>query len=163
SSSAAAICTTASAARTRPPRPTARLPAPIASTSETRVACQAGATPLASAARHVSASANAVSRQSTASTMPAGIVPAGTSDGPARPGRRPPGAPARQREQQAFGQQLPNDAAPAAADRGADGELARPSEASRKQQVRDVRARHQQDEHDAGAEHERRAPERVAD
>ena len=49
-------------------------------------------------------------------------------------------------EQQALGQRLPEDVPPSRADRGADGDLARPRRGPRQQQVGDVRAGDEQHE-----------------
>ena len=51
---------------------------------------------------------------------------------------------ARQRQQEGFGEQLPHDAAPAAADREADRDLAAADRTPRQEHVRDVEARDEQ-------------------
>ena len=60
----------------------------------------------------------------------------------------------RQRQHRAFGQQLAHDAAPAGAERGADGDFASTGGAAREQQVRDVAARDQQHESDGAQQDE---------
>ena len=77
------------------------------------------------------------------------------------------GGAAEQAEQQAFGQQLADQPAPARAKRGADGDLFLPAGRAREQQIRDIGARDQQherhrsehDEHrDAGRRRRRTRP-----
>jgi hypothetical protein len=55
---------------------------------------------------------------------------------------------ARNREQQAFSQQLPNQSEPRSAHRGADGDLTLARGGARQKQVRDVARRYQKDESD---------------
>ena len=67
-----------------------------------------------------------------------------------------------ERQHDALGQQLADDAAAAGADRRADRDLAPPAGRAHQQQVRDVRARDQQHEADGAGEH-RAASAHVAD
>jgi hypothetical protein len=60
----------------------------------------------------------------------------------------------RQRQDDAFGQQLPHDAPPAGAERRAQGDLAPARGAAGQQQVRDVAARDEQHHPDRGEQHE---------
>ena len=66
------------------------------------------------------------------------------------------------RQHHALGEQLADDAAARAAERGADRDLALAARGAHQQQVRDVRARDQQHEADGAEQHEQRLPH-VAD
>ena len=72
------------------------------------------------------------------------------------------GGAAEQAEQQALGQQLPDEPLPARAERGADRDFLLTAGRARQQQVRDVRARDQQHERHRSEQHENRQPH-VAD
>ena len=63
---------------------------------------------------------------------------------------------AQQRDHQALGQELPREATPTGAERGTDGELARPPALSGEQQVRNVGARDQEHQADTDGEHHQR-------
>ena len=77
---------------------------------------------------------------------------------PSMPKRQPEHA-AGQREQDAFGQQLPDDAAASRADGRADRDLALAARRAHEQQVGDVRARDQQDEADGAEQDPERRPD----
>ena len=73
-------------------------------------------------------------------------------------GQEEPEAPAEEREQDAFRQELTHHAGAARADGRADGKLALPGGGAREQQVRDVRAGEEQHEGDRGKEGPERRP-----
>ena len=70
-----------------------------------------------------------------------------------------PATPPSSTQQQTLDEQLSRDAEARAAERGADRQLARTSNAARENQVGDVGARQQQHEHHDAAKHERRRPQ----
>ena len=80
-----------------------------------------------------------------------------------RAGRQRPGRPADERQQQAFGHELPDDAPPVRAERRPDRQLTRPHRGPRQQQVGDVGAADQQHEADDAEEEERRPAQLGAD
>ena len=108
----------------RPPIGCRRRAPRVGSTS---VACQAGATPKSSPTASVAAAQNAATRRSKTTVTAGGSRPAGISDG-AAPAIAAPIAEAEQaaddREHQALGHQLADDAGAAGAERGADRQLA---------------------------------------
>ena len=72
--------------------------------------------------------------------------------------RPKPSAPPSSREQQRFGQQLPDEPPASGAERPADRHLARPADAAAELQVGDVRADDQEQEADCAAQHQQRRP-----
>ena len=75
---------------------------------------------------------------------------------------REPDEPAAHREAQAFGQQLPDQAAAARAERQAHRHLAVPRRGARQQQVAEIRARDEQHEPCGAEQHEERLGEAAA-
>ena len=67
--------------------------------------------------------------------------------------------PAERGEDEALGEKLPHEAAPAAAERGPDRDLAVARRGARQQQVGHVRAADQQDEADRAEQHHQRGPD----
>ena len=136
-----AICTTASALRSPAPcADDARLPDIISSTSDTPVACRAGAAPNAIATTNAVTAQNASTRPSNSSVTPAG-QPAWNqrgSDFQDRDTDGGAGGAAEQRKHEAFSQQLSNDSMPPRAQRRPYRQLTPPRCCPREQQVRDV-------------------------
>ena len=162
--SASVICTTVSALR--PPRRPARFepaapPAPLSLSDRTRssrAAARAGARPKSTVATSEASSANNSTRPSRRTSASRG-TPAGAIRGSRRiiqAAQKQPGASAEQRQHDALGQELPDDADAAGAEGGADGHLALPCRRAGQQQVGDVRAGYQQHEADGGPQHEQR-------
>ena len=171
STTATATSTTASDDRTSRVRREAELrPVASASDSGTWLACQAGASPDTTPVHRVSRTANAATRRSSVEgdsrrQRPGGHERGSQSNCRGRQGETRDAANCR--EEQALGHQLPQDAPAAPAERGAHGDFAGAADAPGKEEVRDIGARHQQDEADDAAEDERgglqiAADERVA-
>ena len=111
---------------------------------------------------------NASTRQSTPTPEPStpmrGMLPGFTASSARMPSdaKRQPEHAAHQRQHDALGQQLPHDPAAAGAHRRADRDLPLADGRAHQQQVRDIRARDQQDEGDRAQQHPQRRPH-VAD
>ena len=103
---------------------------------------------------------------SKVSVTVAGSRPCGMSDGATLRIAAPTAASQRaadERQHDALGQQLPDDAPPAGAERRAHRQLARADRRAREQQVGDVGAADQQHESDDAEEQHRREPQIAAD
>ena len=130
------------------------------------VACQAGARPNSTPIVSAAAAQNATTRMSKASVTVGGqqsLRNQRRRDAKNRGANRDAEPAADQRQHQAFGQQLADDAPPPGAERGAHRELARPRAGARQQQVRDVGAADQQHESDDAEKQHRRHLEIAAD
>jgi hypothetical protein len=164
-STAPATWPAASTFRSVPVRVELRPPEASACVSGVRAACHAGARPNSTPVSPVSAAAKSVMRASNRSPIPSGSRPGGTTDGALRNAAHEstnPAAPPSVARSTLCHEQ-PHDLSRAAADRGTDRHLARPADASCEQQVRDVGARHQQDERHDAAEYQRGCAELTAD
>ena len=144
-------------------------PSLSAGTSPGRDACSAGATPNSDAGAHREQQREQqhapIDRRTRAraAARPAAAAPPGTPATTAQ-ARATPAAPPIDDEQHALGQQLPDDAPAAGAERQADRHLAAPRRGLRQQQVRDVRARDQQHgAHDAAEQQRRPSASAAAD
>ena len=145
--------TTSDLPRPEPERPTVRAVFFSAEPTSVRVAVSAGAMPKTRAVAVLTATTNASTRQSSGEVLSVTLCMIGC---PQRATRRPRRA-AESGEEEALGQQLPDQPPPRRAERQAHGDLRPPRHRARKQQVGDVRADDQQDERDDAAEHQDRA------
>ncbi len=138
----------------------------MTSADEKSVAFHAGITPKSSPTSSAAPAQKATTRMSKVSVTVAGSRPCGMSDGATLRMAAPTADPKRaadQREHDAFGQQLPDDAPAAGAERGPHRQLARAHGRAREQQVGDVGAADEEHESDDAEEQHRREPQIAAD
>ena len=169
--SARATSVTTRAARVRPckapPLPD-RPPSFSASVTFGRELWSAGNRPNSRPVASATTIVNASTRQSTPTSAPSAptrgrlavLIDEQRPD--AERAQRQPQRPAGERQDQALGEQLPDDLAPRGAERGAHGQFAAPAGGAHEQQVGDVGAGDEQHEADRAREHEQRRAD-VAD
>ena len=149
-------CDGAGRRQTTTPRPSSL----SASRMSKRVAWTAGTTPKTIPVATDTASANISTGQSTpiAAARGSPVTVVISSDTPHDATQHAGGA-AETREHHALDDQLPHDAAAAAAERRPHGNLLLPAHGAREQQIGDVRARNQQHERHRAQQHEQRRPD----
>ena len=159
--SAIAISATTSSARIRPELVTSRPPSRSPAFRCTRAVAAAGAMPETAAVSERHERGEREDEPVDADLLEPRRRRRGDGDQPlhAPPREEQTGGAAGEREQRAFGQELPHDLAAAGAERGADRDLAPAIGGAREQQAHDVRARDAEHERDG----ERQDQEHLAD